>query len=155
MVQNESSALCTLSPVLLSPFLVCFLLFLLSVAMMISVSLFQPHLYLILSLLARYLLPTCYHPDGTVIVDPSIKPCNQAVSTVSMCCSLNRGSYPDQCLFNGLRTSGGNIFRDSCTDPTWTSPGPLQLCRVGLGWSGSIDGNGRGLGTDADVDVET
>lgn len=50
-----------------------------------------------------------------------------------MCCALNRSSFPDQCLSNGLCGGGGHVFRDSCTDPTWKSPLCLQLCIEGSG----------------------
>ncbi|KAI4115334.1 MAG: hypothetical protein LQ345_004046 [Seirophora villosa] len=102
-----------------------------------------------------YLLPTlfipglfaanCYRPDGELVTDPSYVPCNQAAAdTGSMCCALNRSSYPDQCLSNGLCGGGGNIFRDSCTDPTWKSPMCLQLCTTGFGPSGTAVGLSEG-----------
>ncbi|KAI4090918.1 MAG: hypothetical protein LQ344_004446 [Seirophora lacunosa] len=100
---------------------------------------------------ALYLLPTlfipclfaanCYRPDGELVTDPSYVPCDRAAAdTGSMCCALNRSSYPDQCLSNGLCGGGGNLFRDSCTDPTWKSPMCLQLCTTGFGPSGTAVG---------------
>ena len=101
-----------------------------------------PLLFPLLALLTRSLhATTCYRPDGTANKDPAVEPCNQSGGkTMSMCCSLNRTSYPDQCLSNGLCGGGGNLFRDSCTDPTWKSPLCLNLCTTGTGQSGTAIG---------------
>jgi hypothetical protein len=80
---------------------------------------------------------SCYVPNGTVRApDPghAYQPCN--IGTYSMCCATNRTSDADQCLQNGLcyNADGNYYWRESCTDPTWTSEACSQLCRVD--WSG-------------------
>jgi hypothetical protein len=91
---------------------------------------------LLLSVL--YLVPlisaTCYYPDGTIETSTDYMPCVATVGTFSMCCATNRAHYPDQCLPNGLchnpcatsgncgDSAGGQYWRESCTDPSWSSP---------------------------------
>lgn len=112
---------------------------------------FSSLFWLIASLSTRALLAVnCYRPDSSLITDPAYTPWNRAAAdTGSMCCALNRSSYPDQCLSNGLCGGGGNVFRDSYTDPTWKSPLCLQPCTVGSGRSrtavGLSEGSGNGL----------
>ena len=102
-----------------------------------TVTMYMYHYFgLIFSVLTCPLLATnCYNPVGQLMADPSYEPCNPG-GGVSMCCAMNRSKTPDQCLPNGLCTGGGNLYRDSCTDPTWKSPSCLQLCTVGYGNAG-------------------
>ncbi|KAL8945883.1 MAG: hypothetical protein Q9222_007642 [Ikaeria aurantiellina] len=81
----------------------------------------------------------CFYPNGTdrnegTDVTPGTEayvPCNQ-VNPFSMCCRYGG----DDCLPNGLcqgYASDGSkpVWRESCTDPTWTSPYCLRLCVTG------------------------
>ncbi|KAL8896425.1 MAG: hypothetical protein Q9192_003105 [Flavoplaca navasiana] len=81
----------------------------------------------------------CFVPNGTdrnVLPDVSpdsieYVPCNQ-VNPFSMCCRYGA----DECLPNGLcQGDAGDgrlpVWRESCTDPTWTSPFCLKLCIKG------------------------
>lgn len=112
-----------------------------------AISLPFPHAYLCLvelfemlliaSLIAVTHIPSifadCFSPNGT---DRSINfpkgqrwvPCNKSWSSSnhSMCC--NEASN-DVCQENGLCLSPtGLLWRESCTDPTWSSPNCLKLC---------------------------
>lgn len=81
---------------------------------------------------ASTIAPTCYAPNGTAITtdpccDGTYSPCNGT----GMCCALGRPIYHiNKCLGNGLceDVSTGWIWRESCTDPTWTDPRCLKLC---------------------------
>ena len=98
-------------------------------------------------LFARAILAVgCYHPNGQIVNDLDYKPCDQAAAANgTMCCNLERASFPDTCASNGLCRNGGAAFRDSCTDPTWKSPMCLQkLCTTGFGQSGEDIGNPNG-----------
>ena len=102
---------------------------------------------LALSFFARTLLAiSCYRPDGQIVKDQDYEPCDQAAAANgTMCCNLNRASFPDTCASNGLCRNGGDTFRDSCTDPTWKSQMCLQqLCTTGFGQSGEDVGNPNG-----------
>lgn len=98
-----------------------------------------------LSLLAHELLAvSCYHPNGDPVIDSDYHPCNPAApDTVSSCCATSRSLFPDICLPNGLCGNGDDVFRDSCTDPTWKSPLCPQLCTAGVGQSGEDIGDPR------------
>jgi hypothetical protein len=77
----------------------------------------------------------CFVPDGTPRlqgIDYSYLPCNTSTE-FSMCCAWNRTSDADQCLQNGLcyNPDGNYYWRESCTDPTWTSEFCSPLCRSG------------------------
>ena len=89
---------------------------------------------------------SCYHPNGDIVNDPDYAPCDRAAAANgTMCCNLNRASFPDTCASNGLCRNGGDTFRDSCTDSTWKSPMCLQqLCNTGFGQSGEDVGNPNG-----------
>ena len=106
------------------------------------------YILLLLSLVSRSVLAIdCYRPNGDLITDPAYEACNRRNAEDaggSMCCALNRTSYPDQCLSNGLCGGGGNLFRDGCTDPTWKSPLCLKLCVEGFGESGTAIGISQG-----------
>ncbi|KAI4227581.1 MAG: hypothetical protein L6R36_002282 [Xanthoria steineri] len=78
----------------------------------------------------------CFVPNGTDRNDGSdvkansiaYTPCDQR-APFSMCCRYGA----DDCLDNGLCQGYGAdgsrpIWRESCTDPTWTSPYCLKLC---------------------------
>lgn len=85
----------------------------------------------------------CYWPNGTLNPSPDYQPCNDIKGQYSMCCATNRASYADSCLPNGLCqnfiSNGQNtgisllFWRESCTDPSWTSPYCLGLCVDGSG----------------------
>lgn len=79
----------------------------------------------------------CYYPNGR---DKNLRfsrevyqPCDSG-DEHSMCCALNR-AYPDRCRSDGLCFSvvDLNVWRDSCTDPTWKSSSCVQLCNSGIG----------------------
>ena len=89
------------------------------------------------------LAQNCYDPDGSYRGSTDYQPCNNDLGTASMCCATNR-TNPDECLSNGLCRGGltensqgsgttAQLWRESCTDPTWTSPECLHLCIVGQG----------------------
>lgn len=73
---------------------------------------------------ANFTPPICYHRNGTIT--PSIyAPCNQNTE-FSMCCRTGGGTT-DYCMPNGLcintvQNPWVEIWRESCTDPTWKSP---------------------------------
>ncbi|KAL8805280.1 MAG: hypothetical protein Q9182_002048 [Xanthomendoza sp. 2 TL-2023] len=84
----------------------------------------------------------CFVPNGTdrnkkSDVSPdsiAYVPCNQK-DPFSMCCRYGN----DDCLPNGLcrgRYGSSPLWRESCTDPTWTSPYCLNLCTKGGNASG-------------------
>src|ERR1700738_2653497 len=79
--------------------------------------------------------PSCYIPDGSVVTDGAYAPCNAVAGATSMCCAIvpvgnaqgYNASQLDTCLSSGLcEASDGTFWRDSCTDPTWTSPNCLR-----------------------------
>ncbi|CAI4218860.1 unnamed protein product [Parascedosporium putredinis] len=86
---------------------------------------------LILSIAARWAAAECYLPNG---VDRNqaksagsfYERCNNATD-VSMCCNTGLG---DICRENGLcfNPNTEQVWRESCTDPTWKSPSCLKLC---------------------------
>lgn len=88
---------------------------------------------LALSLLLNLAWADCYLPNGTSITQlrgsPQWLPCNSS-SPYSMCCRTNGTGTSDTCLPNGLchNDVAPNLWRESCTDPTWQSPYCLQLC---------------------------
>lgn len=105
---------------------------------LLDVMSFRSSLFLASFLLFRSLLAwNCYRPSGELITDPNYVPCNPTAAEqtggASMCCNVNRATFPDTCLSNGLCQNGGDTFRDSCTDPTWQSPGCVKLCTTGYG----------------------
>lgn len=97
---------------------------------MAPLSLLQLSILYLVSLISA----TCYYPDGTIETSPEYQPCVATVGTFSMCCATNRAQFADQCLPNGLchnpcatsgfcgDSTGGQYWRESCTDPTWSSP---------------------------------
>ena len=97
-------------------------------------------------LLARSILAAnCYHPDGQMFTYEGYAPCKPTIpGGASMCCATNRVNFPDECSPDGLCRNGGDIYRDDCTDPTWKSPGCLQLCIAGFGDRGQDVGNLQG-----------
>ena len=71
----------------------------------------------------------CYYPNGTDrnagITSDTYSPINPE-DDVSMCCSNNGDQpRPDGLCMNLLGTI---IWRESCTDKTWTSPKCIKLC---------------------------
>ena len=101
-----------------------------------------------LYLCATTVSATCFHPNGT-IPGPDYQPCNNTVQ-FSMCCAWNRTYDADQSLQNGLcyNPIGNYYWRESCTDPTWTSEACSPLCRSGrksyFGSSEFTEGRGQG-----------
>jgi len=93
---------------------------------------FRPSRLLPLCLLFTFTAATCYYPDGSPITPDNhphdvnstdYQPCNSDTSSFSMCCATNRPVKGDTCLSNGLCHNGyGEYWRESCTDPTWSSP---------------------------------
>ncbi|ESZ91831.1 hypothetical protein SBOR_7783 [Sclerotinia borealis F-4128] len=89
-------------------------------------------IYLALSCwLARPVKGQCYSYAG-VEMDPTYKACNGS-APVSMCCHLGASSNGgDECgsgsTYGLCGISGSQLWRESCTDKTWQSPGCLQLC---------------------------
>ncbi|KAI4216010.1 MAG: hypothetical protein LQ351_001506 [Letrouitia transgressa] len=70
----------------------------------------------------------CYYSNGTAAVtEPEwpVTPCNPE-QPVSMCC---QNTTYEVCRPDGLCDGSDNqIWRESCTDPTWKSPRCIKLC---------------------------
>ena len=91
------------------------------------------------------LATNCYRPNGDLVQDLNYAPCHKsATASGSMCCNLNRALFPDTCTSEGLCRNGDDVFRDSCTDPTWKSPECVQLCTTGVGRTGLDVGDPKG-----------
>ena len=86
----------------------------------------------------------CFEPDLSPVTSYDYLPCPNQANLPSMCCATNRTSFPDSCQDNGLCQSlvpnsagtdiiNQNIWRESCSDPTWHSPFCLKLCINGTG----------------------
>src|SRR5271163_3436544 len=101
---------------------------------------------LILSLVDRS-SAACYTPEGldrNEMFNASegylYAPCDNVVP-VSMCCAIGPGRVADgtadTCIPGGLcYNQGANLYwRESCTDPTWTSPACIKLFVNGTGIS--------------------
>ncbi|KAI0013098.1 hypothetical protein F4779DRAFT_476638 [Xylariaceae sp. FL0662B] len=80
---------------------------------------------------------TCYRPDGSA-TDDTYRPCN-GTAEFSMCCHTgvvlangepyNGGDACGSGASYGLcGVTGTQLWRESCTDPTWKSPACLKLC---------------------------
>lgn len=86
----------------------------------------------VLASAVRSVVAECYLPNGVnrnkAKDDEShdYQPCGNSTD-VSMCCNVGTG---DVCRENGLcyNRSAQLLWRESCTDPTWESPGCLKLC---------------------------
>ena len=80
---------------------------------------------------------TCYHVNGSAL-DVYYQPCDNSAE-FSMCChlgvtNLNGGDQCGSGDYYGLcGVTGTQLWRESCTDPTWKSPACLQLCTYGEG----------------------
>jgi hypothetical protein len=69
----------------------------------------------------------CYEPDGT-LDDSNMVPCD--AGRHSMCCEVISSS-PDFCCPDELCQDANKdqeVWRQSCTDPTWQAPECLKLC---------------------------
>lgn len=88
----------------------------------------------------------CYAPDGrdrnaqfNTETGNHYAPCDPTAA-VSMCCAIGpvriAGRWPDTCD-NGLCRNRVLLWRESCTDPTWTSRSCLKLFVNGTGMAGS------------------
>lgn len=87
---------------------------------------------LILLLLTPHASADCFYPNGTSRngnITGAAAPYKPCFSGVSMCCS----TVFDTCERDGLCSDGTNLWRESCTDPTWQSPNCVKLCVSGLG----------------------
>ena len=97
----------------------------------------------------------CYNPDGTDrnlgLETPVYLPCtgNGAVGPNFHCCAFpsSEAGHHDTCLSNGLCSDGGGqIWRESCTDPTWQDAACKHVCNKGIDWNGaSMAGNDEKL----------
>jgi hypothetical protein len=84
-------------------------------------------------LLVNFAKANCFLPNGTDInkllnvATDNWLPCSKDGD--SMCCRTG-GAYPDTCKPNGLchNDIAPNLWRESCTDPSWRSPACVQLC---------------------------
>ncbi|CAL8584570.1 hypothetical protein XPA_010157 [Xanthoria parietina] len=95
--------------------------------------------FVLLSAFAPFSLagPTdCFVPNGTDRNDASdvransvaYTPCDQR-APFSMCCRYGADDCLDNGLCQGYAADGSRpVWRESCTDPTWTSPYCLNLC---------------------------
>lgn len=107
------------------------------------------HLYLLFLLImtSRYALQRvsaiCYTPGGQERTSPpsrgiyEYQPCSKS-DKFSMCCALNRTSGklpgPDRCRDDGLCENPigfAQLWRQSCTDPSWLSPSCIKICLHG------------------------
>ncbi|PMD18304.1 hypothetical protein NA56DRAFT_751593 [Hyaloscypha hepaticicola] len=76
--------------------------------------------------------------NGNSTGTPLYQPCLPGDSA-SMCCRVDAS---DQCRSDGLCFDGTNLWRESCTDPTWASPSCIKLCVNGMDEAGaSMDTN--------------
>lgn len=75
----------------------------------------------------------CYLPDGTdrnarndtIAGKTRYEPCSTGAGH-SMCYNTKDG---DACVEDGLiYNPGGQLWRESCTDPTWQAPECLKVC---------------------------
>lgn len=88
--------------------------------------------FLLLASITPCIVAECYLPNGVDrnkakdAPDHNYQPCKNSTEA-SMCCNSGTG---DICRDNGLcyNPSSKQIWRESCTDPTWKSPGCLKLC---------------------------
>lgn len=92
-------------------------------------------LYGSISIFSSSVAASCYLPNGTdsnngLPVD-LYRPCDRS-NEHSMCC---RTQDRDPCRNDGLCFDARNndIWRGSCTDPTWESPACIKLCVKGIG----------------------
>lgn len=71
----------------------------------------------------------CYFPNG--LLNELYQPCDRS-NEHSMCCGTRE---LDRCRNDGLCFDAPNndIWRGSCTDPTWKSPACIKLCVEGTG----------------------
>lgn len=71
----------------------------------------------------------CYFPSG--LLNELYQPCDRS-NEHSMCCGTRE---LDRCRKDGLCFDAPNndIWRGSCTDPTWNSPACIKLCVEGTG----------------------
>jgi hypothetical protein len=71
----------------------------------------------------------CYHPNGES-AGSQYQPCPSKGGN-SMCCALGHtGNTANYCRNDGLCDSPGTkeLWRESCTDPTWKDPVCLNIC---------------------------
>ena len=95
---------------------------------------FRAGIGFLLFIMVSRVLATCYFPNGTATTNEEFQPCVAITGVVSMCCATNRTQFADECLSNGLchnpcattglcgDTTGGQYWRETCTDKTWNSP---------------------------------
>ena len=95
-----------------------------------------PLLLLILGVAVSSAWATCYHPDGTS-ADVAYQPCN-TTGEFSMCCHLGvSNNNGDACgagpTYGLCGVTGPQLWRESCTDPTWKDPACLKFCLDDVG----------------------
>lgn len=91
--------------------------------------------FLAFSLLTSFATAACYFPNGTDRnANKGFEPYQPCVVSddgrPSMCCRTNDGN-PDTCQPDGLCLNddfGGILWREACTDKTWTAPECIKLC---------------------------
>ncbi|KAL8765834.1 MAG: hypothetical protein Q9209_007193 [Squamulea sp. 1 TL-2023] len=54
------------------------------------------------------------------------------IDDFQMCCATNNRAIPDTPRKDGLCQNVNVTWRESCTDPTWTSPSCVKLCITGI-----------------------
>jgi hypothetical protein len=97
-------------------------------------------LFFLVALLTVFSLANakCYNYDGSPSKDV-FKPCNGSAEA-SMCCQIGPASNKEDVCGTGSEYglcgfTGSQLYRESCTDPTWKSPACLKLCINGAGTS--------------------
>lgn len=88
----------------------------------------------ILFILFSTVIADCYFPNGTnsnIGLSSELYQACGGGDKHSMCCRMGR----DQCRDDGLCSNyqRNEIWRESCTDPTWRSPSCVKLCVTGTG----------------------
>lgn len=89
---------------------------------------------IVASLLLSPVIASCYFPNGTdrnIGLSSELYQACDGGGKHSMCCQRNH----DRCRSDGLCVNSQNneIWRESCTDPTWRSPACVRLCVMGIG----------------------
>ncbi|KAL8921386.1 MAG: hypothetical protein Q9172_004038 [Xanthocarpia lactea] len=89
----------------------------------------------------RLVSAACFLPNSTNRNTPEkdrYRPsgAGSLVDDFQMCCRLVGVDSPDVPRKDGLCTSGSNVWRESCTDPTWASPSCVKLCVNGTDANG-------------------
>jgi hypothetical protein len=88
-------------------------------------------LLLFLTCIPQSFSTQCYRPDGSE-PDSDYQPCHTGGH--SMCCATNRVASVNKCRPDDLcfQEDLQEVWRESCTDPTWKDPACLHLCVDGI-----------------------